>query len=254
MKTLRLIIGILSCALVLIVLFQSCTATFVTSFGENQDDMSGAVGMVFAIIIMSAGITAIAGRNSRGATIAATLLYLLAALIGIVEKGVYKDLRVWAFVSFGFGVTFAISLLVEGPRAKKPVYEVSYAAQSVEAPPEPEKDIPESATVQSRPVYTATTASPVVGIKPKEPWFVIAIRVIGILEAVAGVCFAVIHIKDMPPERLANLYLSIKEARIFWYCVSGIAGILWAMTSLIIASVISDVHAIRMYLAGYSIK
>lgn len=256
MKTLRLIIGILSCVLVLVVLFQSCAATVVTSMGENTDDFSGAAGVVFAIIILSAGITAIAGRNSKGATTAATILYLLAALIGFVSKGVYADLQVWSFLSLGFGIVFAISIFAENANTQKPVHEATIAMERrVESPPKPEKVIEsEPVAKESRAVYTATTASPIVGIKPKDPWFVSAIRILGLLEAIVGVFFAVICIKDMPPEKLANIYLSIKETRIFWYCVSGVIGVIWAMTSFIIAGVISDLHAMRTYLAGYSIK
>ena len=112
MKTVRLIIGILSCALVLIVMFQTCTATVLTSM-DNTDDLSGAGGAVFGIMLLTAGITAIAGRKSKKATIAASILYLLAALIGFGSKGVYKDLQVWSYVALGFGIVFIISAFIK---------------------------------------------------------------------------------------------------------------------------------------------
>ena len=139
MKTARLIIGIISCALVLIVMFQSCTVTVVTSF-DDVKDLSGAAGAIFGVFLLAAGITAIAGRKSRGGTIAAGILYLLGGWIGLSNKGTYGDLEVWSWLAIIFGVFFFISLFFDKPSTAKetaaPVSAAPYAPAVEEPTPE----------------------------------------------------------------------------------------------------------------------
>lgn len=68
MKTAKLVIGILSIVLTMVVLFQSCAATVGDALA-NEGGTSGGVGMAVALLMLVAGIVAIAARNSRGGSL-----------------------------------------------------------------------------------------------------------------------------------------------------------------------------------------
>ena len=71
MKTAKLVIGIVSIVLALVMLFQSCAANVGSVLATAGTDMSGAVGTFAAILLIVAGIIGIAARKSKGGTIAA---------------------------------------------------------------------------------------------------------------------------------------------------------------------------------------
>ena len=74
MKTAKLVIGIVSIVLALVMLFQSCAANVGSVLATAGTDMSGAVGTFAAILLIVAGIIGIAARKSKGGTIAAFIL------------------------------------------------------------------------------------------------------------------------------------------------------------------------------------
>ena len=102
MKTAKLVIGIVSIVLALVMLFQSCAANVGSVLATAGTDMSGAVGTFAAILLIVAGIIGIAARKSKGGTIAAF------------------NLIVWGVVSLVFAVVFIISVFVQHyePKAK----------------------------------------------------------------------------------------------------------------------------------------
>ena len=104
MKTAKLVIGIVSIVLALVMLFQSCAANVGSVLATAGTDMSGAVGTFAAILLIVAGIIGIAARKSKGGTIAAFIFYLI----------------VWGVVSLVFAVVFIISVFVQHyePKAK----------------------------------------------------------------------------------------------------------------------------------------
>ncbi|NLB41119.1 MAG: hypothetical protein GX815_02465, partial [Clostridiales bacterium] len=69
MKTAKLIIGIVSIVLTFLILFQSCAASVVDAI-EDEGGTSGGSGTFVAILMLIAGIVAIATRNSKGGGIA----------------------------------------------------------------------------------------------------------------------------------------------------------------------------------------
>ena len=71
MKTAKLVIGIVSIVLALVMLFQSCAANVGSVLATAGTDMSGAIGTFAAILLIVAGIIGIAARKSKGGTIAA---------------------------------------------------------------------------------------------------------------------------------------------------------------------------------------
>ena len=98
MKTWKLVSGILSMILFIVVAFQSCAAGMVNALEENGGS-SGSVGLLAAILMLAGGIVSVATRKSqgKGGNIALIILFGLAALMGFTGYGNYSDLVIWAF-------------------------------------------------------------------------------------------------------------------------------------------------------------
>jgi len=112
MKTTKLVLGIISCVIVMFVLFQSCAAGMYNALEENNG-MSGSVGVIFAILLLAAGIIAIVTHKklSGGGTLASVIIYVLAGVIAIAGHGTYSDLMVWGPVSIAIGILFMLFYL-----------------------------------------------------------------------------------------------------------------------------------------------
>ena len=98
MKTAKLVIGVLSIVLTMVVLFQSCAATVGDALA-NEGGTSGGVG--------------IAARNSRGGSIFCIIAYALAGVLGLTAHGIFQDLIVWGSLCLIFAVVFLIGLIKE---------------------------------------------------------------------------------------------------------------------------------------------
>ena len=101
MKTWKLVSGILSIVMCVVVGFQSCAATLVNAMGRKHDDLGGSYGFILGVLMLSAGIVAIATRNSKGigGDISILLLYGGAAFVGLIpflSSTIYQDLIIWA--------------------------------------------------------------------------------------------------------------------------------------------------------------
>lgn len=97
MKTWKLVAGILSIILFVVVSFQSCAAGVANAL-EDAGGTSGSVGVIVAILMLAGGIVSIATRKSsgKGGNIALIILFGLAALFGYVGHGNYSDLVIWS--------------------------------------------------------------------------------------------------------------------------------------------------------------
>lgn len=97
MKVWKLVSGILSIILFIIIEFQSCAAGVVNALEENGGT-SGSVGFICGILILAGGIVSIASRKStgKGGNIALIVLFGLAAIFGFAGYGNYSDLAIWA--------------------------------------------------------------------------------------------------------------------------------------------------------------
>lgn len=109
MKTWKLVSGILSIILFVLMMVQSCTAgllNIVLSTGES----SGTAGVMAAFFILAGGIVSVSTRNGgKGGDIALIVLFGIAALIGLTMAGtIYVYLYVWAL----WGAINAILALV----------------------------------------------------------------------------------------------------------------------------------------------
>lgn len=98
MKTWKLVSGILSMILFVLVAVQSCAAGMVNAL-EANGGTSGSIGIFVGILMLSGGIVSVATRKSqgKGGNIALAILFGLAALMGFVGYGNYSDLVIWAF-------------------------------------------------------------------------------------------------------------------------------------------------------------
>lgn len=97
MKTWKLVSGILSMVLFVLVAFQSCAAGVANTLTENGES-SGSAGIIVAIVMLSGGIVSVATRNSKGkgGNIALIVLFGLGALLGFAMAGSFTDLNIWA--------------------------------------------------------------------------------------------------------------------------------------------------------------
>ena len=97
MKTWKLVSGILSMILFVIVTFQSCAAGVANSL-EAYGETSGSAGVLVAILMLAGGIVSVATRNAekKGGNIALIVLFGLAALVGFTGFGSFSDLAIWA--------------------------------------------------------------------------------------------------------------------------------------------------------------
>ena len=105
MKTSRLVIGIISCVLFVIISFQSCAAGVGNALEENGE-VSGSAGFILAVCMLVAGIVGICCRKLKTGTIVAGVFYALGGLTGITNFGSYSDLQIWSVLSFIFSVVF----------------------------------------------------------------------------------------------------------------------------------------------------
>ena len=119
MKIWKLVSGIISCVVFIIITFQSCATGVVNAIEDNSSDTSAGGGIWVAFILLVAGITSacVWKVKSRGADVALIILFGLAALVGFSNLGVFGDLEVWSWwAAICAGMAF-ISLCL--PRKKE---------------------------------------------------------------------------------------------------------------------------------------
>lgn len=115
MRTWKLVSGILSIIMFVIVTFQSCAAGISNAL-EDNGEVSGSAGVIVAIMLLVGGIVSIAGRKgNKGENIALIVLYGIGALFGFSLAGSYTDLNVWAAWCL-ICVIFAIISLVKSKK------------------------------------------------------------------------------------------------------------------------------------------
>ena len=105
MKTGKLVIGILSIVLFLLVALQSCAAGLGNTLADNGE-VSGSAGFLLALGLLVAGIINICTR--KGGYVAAGF-YILPALLALPNAGSYADLYIWAVIGIAFGVFSVIA-------------------------------------------------------------------------------------------------------------------------------------------------
>lgn len=98
MKTWKLVSGILSIILFVLVAFQSCAVGISNTLSESEE-ISGTAGIIVAILMLTGGIVSISTRKSKkkSADIALIILFCLAAFFGLNLYGSYGDLKIWSY-------------------------------------------------------------------------------------------------------------------------------------------------------------
>lgn len=113
MKTAKLVIGIVTFVLVLLIMMQSCAAGLNNAMAENGE-VGGTAGLMLAILGIVAGIIGIATRSSEGkGPFVAAGFYLVAAAIGAVFAGGYSDLYIRSALFAIFGLVFIFGTIKE---------------------------------------------------------------------------------------------------------------------------------------------
>lgn len=110
-RTCRLVIGILSIVLFLVISLQSCMAGVANTI-EGSGRVSGTAGMILALCWLVAGIVGIAGRKHIPAVATASGFYFFGALMGMVDVGIYQDLIVWSALSLAFAMILLLAILL----------------------------------------------------------------------------------------------------------------------------------------------
>ena len=119
MKVWKLVSGILSIILFVVVSFQSCAAGVANALEANGES-SGTAGIMVAIFMLAGGIVSIATRKSqgKGGNIALIILFGLAALIGFANYGSYSDLAIWSGWCL-INAVLAVVAMITGKKASK---------------------------------------------------------------------------------------------------------------------------------------
>lgn len=114
MKVWKLVSGILSIILFVVVSLQSCVVGVGNTLSSNGE-FGGSGGIMVAIMMLAGGIVSIATRKSvkNGGNIALIVLFGLGALIGFSLAGSYADLNIWAGWCAVNGVLAIVAMAVK---------------------------------------------------------------------------------------------------------------------------------------------
>ena len=119
MKYWKLVSGIISIVVFLVIMFQSCVTGLANALEFNSSDTSAGGGIWIAFNLLVAGITStcVWKTTGRGADVALIILFGFAALIGFTNLGTFEDLEVWSWwAAICSGMAFISFCL---PRKKK---------------------------------------------------------------------------------------------------------------------------------------
>ena len=110
MKTAKTITGIVSIVLTLVIFFQSCAVTLGDAI-TGSESASGGAGILVGIMLLTAGIVALATRSSQGGGIFCLVFYGIAGLVAISNAQTYPDLMIWGVVAIIFALIFLIAVI-----------------------------------------------------------------------------------------------------------------------------------------------
>ena len=108
--TAKLILGIISMVLFILITFQSCAAGLGNAL-LNNGEISGSFGFLSALNLLISGIIAVAARksNKKLPWIISAVLLFLNLFYAKVFGGSYSDLEIWGYISFAIGLFYLLS-------------------------------------------------------------------------------------------------------------------------------------------------
>jgi hypothetical protein len=244
----------------MVVMFQSCTANFVTTI-EESDDTSGYAGIVFGVIILCAGVTGLATLNNKPGTIVAGILYVIAGIYAVEQVGIYADLQVWAYLSIVFGAVYLLSIIgMKNKAASQPQLstdDYTPRFQSIpivdmpqQSPEQPEASVKSSTTIPS----TGMNIMPLhADAALRKNWVTRILRIIALFinvsSILAGIGFGYYYAGEAVKAQ-GNI-LAIAVSIIAGSALGFIAGIIVSLIFWGLAMAIDDLHALRIYASGY---
>lgn len=112
MKIARLIIGVISLLLCVIITLQSCGAGIVNAFlSTGGSDGTAGLFLVFCWII--GAIILICTRKGGIGPPIAGMFYIIGGMVAIANAGIFMDLYVWAILGYLVSVFLSVTSIVE---------------------------------------------------------------------------------------------------------------------------------------------
>ncbi len=118
MKIIRMVIGIISIVLCVLIMFQSCAVGVGNTLAESGE-ISGTAGLLLAVCMLVAGIVSVAARKSFAGTIVSVCFYAVGALLAAASAGTYTDLKVWSAIAGIFAVILLITAIMQKAKGIK---------------------------------------------------------------------------------------------------------------------------------------
>ena len=108
----RMIVGIFSIVLCVLVALQSCTAGLSNAM-SGSGEISGSFGILTAILMLVSGIVGVATRNSpkNSGPICCCIFYWACFFFSRIGAGSFSDLRIWGGLAFFFGLFYLLSAM-----------------------------------------------------------------------------------------------------------------------------------------------
>jgi len=113
MSVAKLVTGIISIVICVIMLLQSCAITFADALAK-QRSISGAAGIFIAILILAIGVISITTRNkgAKGGCVAIVFISIIACYVGYINSDDFKDLIIWSIWCGAMGVLSFVQLII----------------------------------------------------------------------------------------------------------------------------------------------
>ena len=108
----RMIIGILSIVLFLIISLQSCAAGAANVL-SNSNEISGSAGLLTAVCFFVGGLVGLLTRNSqkKGGPVTSCVFYWFSFFLSRMFSGRFADLRIWGVLAFIFGTVYLLAAM-----------------------------------------------------------------------------------------------------------------------------------------------
>lgn len=112
MKITKIIFGSLCLFFSFLSLFQSC-AVGLSNTIEKNGRLDGSAGLLFTILMFVGGMVLLLTRNGHSGTVPATVIFLIATVVGQLNKSVFGDLVIYSTILSGFSTALSAFSIFE---------------------------------------------------------------------------------------------------------------------------------------------